>query len=252
MIPRGTSARDTGTRTLRGAAARRASGLALAICCIASPGLAETGGLDWVGLKPIGSGTSPVWYFVAALAVLAAAAALLLLRRRQARARSGRMSPPRVAGPRDAGPIRDATAPAAKEAFARARTQFSDLYGELWSAAELDDESEENRRAALGRWRERIERLADAALLAAWRAVERADGAKARLAAQAWLRNLERWGLTRIHPPSIDVNEASLRQFHVFPHRSSGRAKVVQPCWAFEGAVLEKGHASLEGAAPGA
>jgi hypothetical protein len=46
-----------------------------------------------------------------------------------------------------------------------------------------------------------------------------------------------------MHPTEIEVNERTLRQFHVFP-RDASPAVVTEPCWLYSGMVLQKGQAS--------
>src|SRR5262249_23141414 len=80
------------------------------------------------------------------------------------------------------------------------------------------------------------ERLPDRALLDAWIALEREQ-------AKVWLSVLQRWGLNRVQPRIIDVTEDTLRKFHVFPRDHSGEAVVVDPCWMYGDAILQKGRA---------
>jgi hypothetical protein len=138
----------------------------------------------------------------------------------------------------------------ARAAFARSRERFRDLIVELWCCAENDEAPDGGRLRVLERWRERLERLEEPALLRAW--VEATglsssdDEAWARRGAAHWLRRLESWGLTRFHPATVEINEKTLHSFHFFPLRGSGTAVVKSPSWSFNGEVLQKGNAVVE------
>jgi hypothetical protein len=122
----------------------------------------------------------------------------------------------------------------AREAFQRHHEKFRDIYVNLWRAAE--DQREDRHAQILAQWREKIERLPDRALLNAWNALEREQ-------AKAWLHVLQTWGLNRVQPRTIKVTEDSLSKFHVFPRDHSGQAVVVDPCWMYGDAILQKGRA---------
>jgi hypothetical protein len=138
----------------------------------------------------------------------------------------------------------------AREAFARSQERFCDLFVELWCCAEDEEAPDGGRWQVLERWRERLERLEEPALLRAW--VEATglsspdDEAWARRSAAHWLRSLEFWGLTRYHPATVEINEQTLRRFHFHPRRGSGIAVVKSPSWSFNGVVVQKGHAVVE------
>jgi hypothetical protein len=138
-----------------------------------------------------------------------------------------------------------ADAPGAKESFSRQYREFRDLYGAIWRAGYGDRESDVDRRKIRARWDERLKRLGQAPLVSAWSPLDqqfRANG-NAREAAQIWLKALESWGLTRDHPKGIEVNDDTLSRFEVFPECTSGPAEVKEPCWTFDGIILQKGHA---------
>jgi hypothetical protein len=122
----------------------------------------------------------------------------------------------------------------AREGFQRHHEKFRDIYANLWRAAE--DRREDRHGQILAQWREKIERLPDRALLDAWIALERQQ-------AKVWLSVLQRWGLNRVQPRTIDVTEDTLSKFHVFPRDHSGEAVVVDPCWMYGDAILQKGRA---------
>ena len=135
----------------------------------------------------------------------------------------------------------------AREAFARSQEKLCDLYIDLWYCAEKEEGPDGGRWKTLERWRERLERLEEPALLRAWVAAtglsSPGDDAWTRRGAVRWLRTLESWGLTRDHPSTVEINEQSLRRFQFFPRRGSGIAVVESPSWSFNGVVLQKGHA---------
>jgi hypothetical protein len=135
----------------------------------------------------------------------------------------------------------------AQESFQYHYRDLRDLYGDVWRAAEDDGEQEDERSRILVRWRERLEELKPSrggGLISAWNRME-ADrvATSPRAKAKLWLAALEAWGLARMHPREIDVNERTLRQFHVFP-RDAARAVVTEPCWLYGGVVLQKGQAT--------
>ena len=137
----------------------------------------------------------------------------------------------------------------AREAFARAR-RGSAISSWSSGAAPRTKAPDGGRWQVLERWRERLERLEEPALLRAW--VEATglsspdDEAWARRSAAHWLRSLEFWGLTRYHPATVEINEQTLRRFHFHPRRGSGIAVVKSPSWSFNGVVVQKGHAVVE------
>jgi hypothetical protein len=130
--------------------------------------------------------------------------------------------------------------PGAGKEFLQHHKVFSDLYGELWRAAGAPDSGDVERREILMRWHQRLERIGQPNLLAAW---SDASEGTCRERAVAWLDRLVSWGLVRDHPSTIEINPDSLRRFHVHPSSKSGVALVKEPCWTFNGRILEKGHA---------
>jgi hypothetical protein len=140
-----------------------------------------------------------------------------------------------------------AATPGAQESFQYHYRDLRDLYGDVWRAAEGDGEQEDERSKSLARWRERLEQLKasrGAGLIGAWSRLESHKGATTtRAKAKLWLEALEAWGLVRMHPREIEVNERTLRQFHVFP-ADAARAVVTEPCWLYGGVVLQKGQAT--------
>jgi hypothetical protein len=133
--------------------------------------------------------------------------------------------------------------PGAREAFRRQCREFRDIYGTIWRAAESDEETEDTRRRMLARWDDRIRRLGQPPLLGAWtRATAGAEEAPQQ-AARQWIKALQAWGVRLDHPRVVQVNADALERFHVYPEAQSGTAEVKEPCWTFEGDVLQKGHA---------
>ena len=148
---------------------------------------------------------------------------------------------------RVAAPSAVADTPGAREAFNQQYRDFRDIYGAIWRAAESNDESPEARQKLIARWDERIKRLGQAPLLNAWtNALARGNG-QPREAARQWVASLQAWGMKLDHPRTIAVNEQTLARFHVFPEARSGTAEVKEPCWMFQGVVLQKGNAVSTG-----
>jgi hypothetical protein len=140
--------------------------------------------------------------------------------------------------------------PGAKESFRRHHSDFRDLYGEMWRAAEDEHEQEDESSKILARWHERLKQSGAQPLVRAWNVMDQFNaGGTARDKARSWLFALETWGLTRMQPDKIEVNERSLRQFHVFPKRESGPAIVTEPCWLYDGVVVQKGEATTDASA---
>jgi hypothetical protein len=131
----------------------------------------------------------------------------------------------------------------AREAFGRQCREFRDIYASIWRAAESDEEADDARRKILARWDDRIKRVGQPALVTAWTGVEQRSLAAPRDAARAWLAALQSWGLKCDFPRTIEVSEATLDRFYVFPQSQSAVAEVKEPCWTFENVVLQKGHA---------
>jgi hypothetical protein len=144
--------------------------------------------------------------------------------------------------------------PNAREGFSRHHSAFSDLYGEIWQAAEAIDISDDERRQILIRWQERLTRVGDHALLTAWTRLGESEGNRladdVKRQAVAWLGSLESWGLIREWPPEIKIDKHTLTRFHILPRCEDGVAVVKSPCWIFNGRVLEKGFAIAQGVMP--
>jgi hypothetical protein len=196
-------------------------------------------GLSWAAFWNM----LPVAFWLMLLVAECALLILLVDRRRQGKQR------PEVMGRHQWGNQRPDDNQA-REAFVRTQDRFCDLFVELWCCAEKDEVPDGGRWQVLERWRERLERLQEPVLLNAW--VEATglssshDDAWGRRGATHWLRNLESWGLTRYQPPKVEINEQTLRHFHVVPRGGSGTAVVTSPSWSVDGVVLEKGHAVVE------
>jgi hypothetical protein len=141
-----------------------------------------------------------------------------------------------------------AKTPGAQVSFQRCYWDFSDIYNELWHAAEDERERDDGRIKSLALWRERLgakEGTDGQALNRAWKQVETYRDTPARDKARIWLAALEKWGLTRVQPAQIDVDERTLRQFTITP-RDARRAVVTEPCWLYAGQLVLKGRASAD------
>ncbi len=137
---------------------------------------------------------------------------------------------------------------AAQRAFAQHRSAFRDLYVDLWRVAEGDEPPDTQNGDVLARWRERLVGVGDPDLLSAWgRLVVSSQSSPTRRAASLWLAELESWGLTRVNPKKITVDDVTMTQFQVFPRRQLGAVAVIsEPAWAFGGETLQRGTAIME------
>jgi hypothetical protein len=143
-----------------------------------------------------------------------------------------------------------ANAPGAQVSFQHRHSDLRDLYNEIWHAAEDEQEQNKERIRILALWRERLGAMEGSdgqGLAQAWNLIESYKDAAERDKAKIWLGALEKWGLTRLHPTQIDVDERTLRHFVVSP-RGARRAVVTEPCWVYAGKILQKGRATTDSA----